>query len=1118
MAEIISLLGFISEVITITTNIYHLHSQSKKNVNSVYHLSQKLRLIHSQLDHYREHTETNQDAEKVIETSVLDDIHRDVEVLDKNLREIERNAISPSTFILKYISTYETEEKMKEALQQANHCQQRIETHILGLDIKLYFQSQLQDLMAKTNVEIMENLNNLPEAAKKLMEFFQNMPIDPAVELENVARYRPSRSSPSSRASSDQSALERNPGSVRAIRESDEVIELPILSPENENSSKSISTVDKQSNRKAKIPIVKTLPKQLHQRRNTNLFQKFSVRDRSELSPSNVSPTNSPHPRLLPFGNSSRNMEGTSNRRVSEISSQNSFRQHSTSSSPIEEEDSMVDELESKSLLLISGIPDSVQDMIDEMSRSGVLHFKRNRLIHMITTFWEGWRVNEEDLSLNLQKGFPEKIGEGATGIVYGGTLTLRSNHFQNSSKSINSNSSSGVDTNEHKRLIPVAIKNVSVSSDESGMITAAELLREALIQLSVNHHCVLRTYGVCWPGAFQDFDNSISLRTGMSVDDIKNKETFDDARVITERMSCTLKYALDNGWMSEPRDKYCVLMDIVSALLYLHHHNIVHRDIKPENVLLHIDNRKFIGFAKLADFGSCRRTQTTRINKTYTTTKAQGTPLYLPPEILKDMDSCKTRKSWDVWAYGLFICSVLSPHHSMKINVFDASHLARSGDLGKMARQWARTITDPRMRDLAERCLLDNPDKRPSILQIHLYQCGVLESLQSYMVDPSLLVSHAQSLIKDTHTPEEQLEAMILFQTAASMGHPLAQDTLVTFFKYCERDAQSSAEEREADEEGKIPREQKEYKSLKWNLLPDRNDVFGTQSGDDNSSNNDEEEEKDESILCFEKEEAEGDPEATFKLGYCYQLGVGGLKKDSRKAVEFYNKAIDKGQVKAMVSLGVLTLDGDGVIKNEIAAFDLFSKANDKGDAIAKYHVGCCYFDGRGVRQNRDLAISLFKDASEMKCVAAHLELATCYERGIVVERNVEQVVRLLTKASAGGHPIAAYRLGLRYENGEGVERDVRKAYELYYQAAVDKNRNALYKLGEMYQYGRGVKKDWKAAGRYYDLAAKNGNPRAQWRLALFTEKGFGQIIRNIPNALELYKKAIDNGYWGVF
>lgn len=101
-------------------------------------------------------------------------------------------------------------------------------------------------------------------------------------------------------------------------------------------------------------------------------------------------------------------------------------------------------------------------------------------------------------------------------------------------------------------------------------------------------------------------------------------------------------------------REKYdeaharTITRKILSAVKYLHDHNVVHRDLKPENLLF--DTRAESAELKLTDFGFA------------TTTKKQltdtcGTPEYVAPEILDEKPySFKV----DMWSVGVIVYILL--------------------------------------------------------------------------------------------------------------------------------------------------------------------------------------------------------------------------------------------------------------------------------------------------------------------------------------------------------------------------------------------------------------------------------------------------------------------------
>ena len=76
-------------------------------------------------------------------------------------------------------------------------------------------------------------------------------------------------------------------------------------------------------------------------------------------------------------------------------------------------------------------------------------------------------------------------------------------------------------------------------------------------------------------------------------------------------------------------------------------------------------------------------------------------------------------------------------------------------------------------------------------------------------------------------------------------------------------------------------------------------------------------------------------------KLGKCFFAGIA-LEKNAEKAVGWWMRAADKGDVDSMRSLACCCSRGHGVEKNAAEkAVEWWTRAADKGDETAMFNVG---------------------------------------------------------------------------------------------------------------------------------------------------------------------------------
>ena len=89
-------------------------------------------------------------------------------------------------------------------------------------------------------------------------------------------------------------------------------------------------------------------------------------------------------------------------------------------------------------------------------------------------------------------------------------------------------------------------------------------------------------------------------------------------------------------------------LAELLSALAYLHSHDIIYRDLKPENIFIDTS-----GHLKLGDFGLAK----IGINGNQKAMSFCGTPAYLAPEVVMGKGG---GREGDVWGFGVVMFECL--------------------------------------------------------------------------------------------------------------------------------------------------------------------------------------------------------------------------------------------------------------------------------------------------------------------------------------------------------------------------------------------------------------------------------------------------------------------------
>lgn len=279
-------------------------------------------------------------------------------------------------------------------------------------------------------------------------------------------------------------------------------------------------------------------------------------------------------------------------------------------------------------------------------------------------------------------------------------------------------------------------------------------------------------------------------------------------------------------------------------------------------------------------------------------------------------------------------------------------------------------------------------------------------------------------------------------------------------------------------------------------------------------------------SLAVLKQKIKEGDAEAMYQLGVCYQTGKY-VKADSSMAMRWWTTAAEKKHPRATGMLAQSIRTGYGLPKaDSLLSAKMYKKAislkdmesvrqlqaqADKGDVFACKLLRECYNNGIGVKQDMKQAMTYVETMARAGDTESQYELALYLHN----HDNVEKAAMWYKRLADKGHPGGTYYYGRLLFEGDGVTRDKAKGVEYLQRASEMGMKTADYQLAAIYMKGDGVEKNEAKGIAYLRSAAYDTYPKrqatrrkAQWQLAGYYQQGVG-LTQDYYTAAQWYAEA---------
>lgn len=186
-------------------------------------------------------------------------------------------------------------------------------------------------------------------------------------------------------------------------------------------------------------------------------------------------------------------------------------------------------------------------------------------------------------------------------------------------------------------------------------------------------------------------------------------------------------------------------------------------------------------------------------------------------------------------------------------------------------------------------------------------------------------------------------------------------------------------------------------------------------------------------------------EPDGAFYLGRMMEMGMMGQQANMASAIEAYKQGVSKGSALAKNRLGMLHLEGQGVLQDFEEGGKMVCESADAGDANGQFNCGLLTVEGRGVPKDPKRGIGLLEKAVAQDHIGAKNILAQAYLTGNGVDKNDKKGLELFQQTASSGNPVGLFSLAQAYTLGVGVDKDLVKAHAYFNLAAARQHPEAV-------------------------------------------------------------------------